>query len=138
MIHFNWGLHDLCYRSPESKAQGNRDKVNGKQSVPIEEYEKNLEAIVGRLEKTGARLIFATTTVVPEGEVGRVVGDDERYNTAAVRLMQKHGVVINDLHATSKAFPAHFFVGPGNVHFTNQGSEALAEQVMAAIETALP
>ena len=138
VIHFNWGLHDLCYRNPQSKAQGKRDKVNGKQSVPIEEYEKNLEAIVGRLEKTGARLIFATTTVVPEGEVGRFVGDDERYNAAAVRVMRKHGVVVNDLHATSKAFPAEFFVGPGDVHFTAQGSAELAEQVTAAMEQALP
>lgn len=134
VIHFNWGLHDLCYRNPRAKAQGNRDKVNGKQSVPIEEYDKNLEAIVERLQKTGARLIFATTTVVPEGEVGRVVGDDERYNAAAVRVMQKQGVTVNDLHATSKAFPAEFFVGPGNVHYTQQGSAALAEKVIAAIE----
>jgi hypothetical protein len=29
VIHFNWGLWDLCYRNPESKTQGRRDKVNG-------------------------------------------------------------------------------------------------------------
>lgn len=40
VIHFNWGLWDLCYRNPESKTQGNRDKANGKLSVPIHEYEK--------------------------------------------------------------------------------------------------
>ena len=34
LIHFNWGLHDLCYRNPDVKSVGNRDKVNGTQSVP--------------------------------------------------------------------------------------------------------
>ncbi len=62
VIHFNWGLHDLCYRNPEAKAQGNRDKVNGKISVPLPEYKANLETLVNRLEKTGARLIWASTT----------------------------------------------------------------------------
>ena len=29
VIHFNWGLWDLCYRHPESTEQGKRDKVRG-------------------------------------------------------------------------------------------------------------
>jgi hypothetical protein len=32
VIHFNWGLWDLCYRHPESKVQGHRDKVKGTQN----------------------------------------------------------------------------------------------------------
>lgn len=28
IIHFNWGLWDLCYRHPDSKVQGQRDKAN--------------------------------------------------------------------------------------------------------------
>ena len=39
----------------------------------------------------------------------------------------------NDLHATSKAFPADHFIGPGNVHFTSAGSAKLADQVAAEI-----
>jgi hypothetical protein len=76
VIHFNWGLHDLCFRNPESKEQGHRDKVKGTLSVPLDEYEKNLETLVQQLEATGARLIWASTTVVPENEAGRFVGDD--------------------------------------------------------------
>jgi hypothetical protein len=49
VIHFNWGLHDLCYRHPESKEQGKRDKERGKISVPLEDYSKNLEQLVIRL-----------------------------------------------------------------------------------------
>ena len=29
VIHFNWGLWDLCYRHPQSKEQGRRDKKRG-------------------------------------------------------------------------------------------------------------
>ena len=62
VIHFNWGLHDLCYRSEKSKMVGNRDKINGQQSVPLNQYIQNLEKLVARLKKSGAKLIWATTT----------------------------------------------------------------------------
>ena len=133
VIHCNWGLWDLCYRSENSTEQGKRDKVNGKVSTTPEDYAKNLEQLVARLQATGAKLIWASTTVVPEGEVGRLVGDDVKYNAVAQRVMDRNGIPINDLHATSKAFPANHFVGPGNVHFTNAGSAKLADQVAAAI-----
>lgn len=137
VIHFNWGLWDLCYRNPEAKKQGNRDKVNGKQSVPVAEYEANLEKLVVRMKQTGAVLVWASTTVVPEGEAGRVVGDDAKYNAAAARVMQKHGVRIDDLHALTKTFGPELFVGPGDVHYTQEGSAKIAKQVAAAIVEAL-
>lgn len=138
VIHFNWGLHDLCYRSPDSKGRGNRDKVNGKISVPLEQYEQNLETLVERLEKTGAKLIFATTTLVPEGEGGRFAGDDLKYNAVAEKIMKKHGVSIDDLHALSKTFAPELFQGPGNVHYKPEGYKKLAEQVAACISRELP
>ena len=138
VIHFNWGLHDLCYRNPDSKAQGSRDKVNGKISVPLEQYEKNLETLVERLEKTGAKLVFATTTVVPDGESGRFAGDDVKYNAAAEAIMKKHGIPIDDLHALSKTFAPELFQAPGNVHYKPEGYRKLAEQVAASIARELP
>jgi hypothetical protein len=138
VIHFNWGLHDLCYRNPELKTPGQRDKVNGKLSVPLAEYEENLETLVQQLKRTGAKLIFANTTLVPEGEAGRFPGDEVKYNSAAQRVMEKHGVLINDLYATTQAFPPAMFAGPGNVHFSAEGSAKLAGQVVARVAAALP
>ena len=67
IIQFNWGLWDLCYRHPESKHQGNRDKVNGKVTYSIEEYKANLDTIIKILKtKTKAKLVFVTTTYVPK------------------------------------------------------------------------
>ena len=133
VIHFNWGLWDLCYRHPESKSQGKRDKVRGTLSTTPEDYEKNLEALVSRLKATGAKLVWAHTTLVPEGEVGRFVGDDAKYNTIARRVMDRHRIPVNDLHALTRGFPADHFVGPGDVHFTPHASRKLAEQVAAEI-----
>ncbi|QTN31358.1 amidohydrolase family protein [Akkermansiaceae bacterium] len=137
VIHFNWGLWDLCYRNPESNSQGKRDKANGTISIPIPAYEKNLESLVTRLKQTGATLIWANTTLVPEHEVGRVAGDELRYNAAAARIMEKHGVRINDLRALTGTFGKEMFSGPGDVHYTAAGSAKLAEQVVAEISKAL-
>ena len=134
VIHFNWGLHDLCYRHPDSKVQGNRDKVNGKQAVPPAEYERNLETLVARLQRTGARLVFANTTLVPEGEAGRFTGDEVKYNAIAERVMKRHGIPVNNLHAVSRAFGPELGKGPGDVHFTPAGYARLAAEVAAAVK----
>lgn len=138
VIHFNWGLWDLCYRNPTSKEQGNRDKVGGKLSTMPADYEINLELLVARMEATGAKLIWANTTMVPEGEVGRFVGDEEKYNSIAARVMKKHNIPTNDLLTLSKGFGGKFSSKAGDVHFTIEGSEALAAQVVASIEAVLP
>jgi len=137
-IHFNWGLWDLCYRDIRPKEGVRRnDKVNGKLSTSLEVYEKNLETIVLQLKKTGAVLIWASTTAVPEGEPGRFVGDDVKYNAVAERVMKKHGVLIDDLYSTAKAFPPGMSTKPGDVHYTSKGYAKLAEQVVAKISEAL-
>ena len=137
VIHFNWGLHDLCYRNPQSKAPGNRDKEHGKIDVPLPQYQTNLEKLVAELRNTGARLIWASTTKVPEGEAGRVSGDEQRYNKAAREIVARHEIAINDLHALSVSLPPDLSAGPGNVHYTPEGYARMARQVAASIEQAL-
>lgn len=130
VIHFNWGLHDLKHWK-----DGKLD-LTGPQLVPADQYEKNLREIVARLKKTGAKLIFATTTPVPEGSGGRVAGDEVTYNTAALRVMKAEGVAIDDLH-TFTAGKLTEIQRPQNVHFTDAGSKVLAEQVAAEIKKTL-
>jgi len=137
VIHFNWGMWDLCYRHPQSKVQGRRDKERGTLTTSLEQYEKNLDQLAARLKKTKAKLIWAHSTTVPEGEAGRKVGDDDKYNQAAVRVMKKHGVEINDLNALTDSFPAELFVRPGDVHFKTEGSKKLGQAVAVKIMKAL-
>ncbi|OHB80202.1 MAG: hypothetical protein A2Z25_24700, partial [Planctomycetes bacterium RBG_16_55_9] len=133
VIHFNFGLHDLKYVDEQGK---NVSAEKGKLQIPIDEYEKNLEELVIRLKRTGAKLIFATTTPVPDGTGFRVKGDAERYNRVAEKVMNKHGIAINDLY--SFALPRLKEIQrPQNVHFTEAGSALLAEQVANSILKAL-
>ena len=134
IIHFNWGLWDLCYRNPKSKNQGRRDKVNGTLTHTPEQYAANLEKLVKQLKKTEAKLIFATTTPVPEGEAGRKVGDDLIYNKAAIAVMKKHDVAINDLHSVLASELEKYITKPGDVHFKSEGSKLLGKQVAKVIE----
>lgn len=129
VIHFNWGLHDLKHWK-----DGKLD-MTGPQVNAVTAYEKNLREIVAKLKKTGAKLIWATTTPVPEGSQGRVAKDELSYNEAAARVMKTDGVAINDLHAIVVAKPD--LQRPANVHFTDEGSKALAAQVAAEIKKAL-
>jgi acyl-CoA thioesterase-1 len=127
VIHFNFGLHDLKRMS------------DGKQQVAPDAYERNLRLFVTRLRKTGAKLIFATTTPVPQGKVSppRVSTDVPAYNEIAMRVMRDNGIPINDLY--SFALPKlENIQEPVNVHFSAAGSIELAAQVAKAIEAALP
>ncbi|MCA9173745.1 MAG: SGNH/GDSL hydrolase family protein [Planctomycetales bacterium] len=134
VIHFNFGLHDLKYMGPNGQNLVSPDK--GKQQVPVDEYEKNLRKIVGRLKQTGAVLIWRNTTPVPPGAQGRVVGHSKQYNEVAAKVMAENGIHIHDMYS---------FVMPrmdeimlkANVHFTPDGSRELAKTVVAEIKTAL-
>jgi len=101
------------------------------------DYEKNLEQLVTRLEATGAKLIWANTTVVPEGEAGRFVGDDEKYNAIAARVMKKHCIATDDLFTLTKGFAGKYSTKAGDVHFTTAGYEKLDGQIAATIEELL-
>lgn len=126
VIHFNWGLHDLIHR-------------DGKRSVPPEEYEKNLREIVARLKMTGAILIWATTTPVPKGissPKSRVSEDVELYNSIAAKIMQEDTVATDDLYAFALPRLERIQLR-ANVHYSPEGSAALAGQVAASIRNEL-
>lgn len=133
VIHFNFGLHDLKYIDERGR---NTSVETGKQQIPIDQYEQNLDKIVIGLKKTGAKLIFATTTPVPDGTGFRAKGDAVIYNRAAIKVMQTHGVVINDLYSFAQPRLKEI-QRDQNVHFTPKGSEQLAEQCAKSILEAL-
>jgi hypothetical protein len=136
IIQFNWGLWDLCYRHPDSKVQGKRDKVNGKITYSVDDYKYNLDSIVSILEEnTEAKLIFVTTTYVPEDEAGRYTDDAIKYNDAAKMVMKKHGVIVNDIYEQSFQIHKKFGKGSDDVHYTNEGYEKLCELVSDFLET---
>ena len=125
VIHFNWGLHDIKMDT-------------GKHQVPIDQYEKNLRELVKTMKATGATLIWASTTPVPEGKLSPKRDDKDvvAFNAAAKKIMEENGVTINDLYGFALPQLAKIQI-PVNVHFTGPGSETLATRVAEAIEKAL-
>jgi hypothetical protein len=133
VIHFNFGLHDLKFVDEAGK---NVSPDKGKVQVSVETYAKNLDALVVRMKKTGAKLIFAMTTSVPASEPQRTADSERTYNLAAAEVMKRHGVAINDLNAFVHQRQEKIQL-PKNVHFTAEGYRELAGQVATEIKKAL-
>lgn len=136
VIHFNFGLHDLKHVDPSSGA--NSTDPAHPQQANLKQYKKNLAEIVAILIETEAKLVFATTTPYPDKVDGplRKPGMPEKYNNAALKIMNKHQIAINNLHAFVMPRIGEL-QKPHNVHFTNAGSQALAQKVADRIEEAL-
>lgn len=136
VIQFNWGLWDLCYRHPDSKEYGNRDKINGKPEFSIEKYTSNLDSLVSIIKKNSkAKLIFVTTTYVPKNEPGRYESDVKTYNDVAKVIMKKYGVAINDIYSQSIDIQNTYEKGSKDVHYNKEGYEKLSELIIDFIET---
>ena len=142
VIYFNHGVHDASYRfanGVDKDKDGNyASPARGcKPYVSVEDYEKNLHSIVGILRKTGAKLVFGTTTPIPNSLAEKYVENSELpYNEAAKKVMAAEGVAIVDLWAAVKP-QQDKLQGPRNVHFRPEGSEVLGKEVAAAIRTSL-
>jgi hypothetical protein len=105
VIQFNHGLHDL------KQAYDKSNDTWGDYAVSLEDYRKNLEKEIAILKKTGAKLIWCSTTPVPNSNTGRYArreGAAREFNKAAMEVMRKHPEIqINDLHrfvCETKAF----------------------------------
>lgn len=135
IIQFNWGLWDLCYRYPENSMD--RNKIKGKVTTTKENYKANIEALVKRLEQTHAKLIFVTTSYVPEHEPGRFLKDASAYNAIAKQIMQKHGIMVNDIYKLSKKVHQKYGLGDDNVHYKAEGYQQLAVEICKGINKLL-
>lgn len=136
VIHFNWGLHDLKYMGSTGSNLADPDASGSHQQVPIDQYQANLRKLVKRMQRTGATLIWCSTTPVPEGAKGRVVGDAAKYNEVAAKIAKESGIAIDDLYAFAKPRLAEIQL-PANVHFSPTGSRKLAERVAWHVADAL-
>jgi hypothetical protein len=128
VYHFNCGIHDLI-------------PMDGAPRFTIRGYVRNLKLIVRRLQaETNARLIWATTTpmLVPrDGETpaGNCVLDPdvERYNAAALEVMEKAGLEVDDLYGAVLRAGVQECLAEDKVHMMERGNEVLSEAVVRFI-----
>lgn len=127
VIHFNFGLHDAKL-PPE-----------GVRHAPLDVYEKNLRQLVKQIQATGAKVVFATTTPVPNGgnlSPTRRFGRIDDYNATAWKVMSEMGVTMNDLGVAIAPHVEKLQIR-NDVHFNADGSKLLAKHVAASIEREL-
>lgn len=128
VIHFNWGIWDT--HIVDGKAIRNAPEV----------YAANLRALVQRMKCTGATLVWASTTPVAFDLYENGLGVEKKsipiYNDTASQVMREFQVPIDDLytHALPRLLELQTRDG---VHFTQVGSEFLADGVANSIRQAL-
>jgi len=106
LIHFNFGLADLHYRDPRSTSIRAMSKhAGGVRVTSPARYEENLRAIVRRLRKTGAKLLWASTTPIDPSNMDSLYdpGSEVEYNAIAARVMADNDIPINDMHGWVRA-----------------------------------
>ena len=113
VIHFNFGIHD--------------------RATPAADYVKRLEEIVVRLEQTGAKLIWASTTPIPDNPAQKQTAQSVvEKNALAAEIMQKHGIPTDDLFGAMTPRLKEF-QPPLDVHFTGAGYDFLGARVGEAV-----
>ncbi len=117
LIHFNFGIHD--------------------RRTPIADYTERLEQLIARMKQTGAKLVWAATTPVPNVPGKKPVAQSivER-NAAAAKLVKKHSIPIDDLFTAVTPHLAEM-QNPNDCHFNGDGYEFLGKKVAESIEAAL-
>ncbi len=132
LIHINIGLHDLKRMDEQGKLD-----VEFERRIAPDQYQANLEKIFGILEKeTDAAVIWATTTMVPEGSAGRISGDVKLYNERSAEVLKKYpDFHLNDLYGYSLEIKS--LQREANVHYLPEGYEKLGKEVAKIIKVHL-
>jgi hypothetical protein len=125
IIHWNNGLWDVYHFNEDTGI-----------FTPKEEYLTELGRILTELRKTGAVIIWASTTpVTPRHGYCRNKDIDE-YNGIASEFMKSEGIEINDLNSLLRN-NIEGFICEDNIHLNADGREVCANAVAKAIESHL-
>lgn len=125
IVHWNNGIWDVHHEAPMVEAL-----------TPLEEYLETLRRIIQELSRTNAKIIFATTTPVPDDAVGRSNAEIDRYNREAMKLMNAFHIEINDLNAAIRTDKA-LYISEDKLHLNEKGYRLCAEKVVDKVKAYL-
>ncbi len=115
-IVFNFGIHDRALKE--------------------EQYRKNLETIIERLRKTGARLFWARTTPIYRKETGKPDSRIDNLNRIADEVMKRHpDITVLDLYGAVLNAPGGMRsqIGRDNTHLSVRGNKRIIRLVSHGI-----
>lgn len=121
IVHFNAGLWDINHEFPMVEAL-----------TDLDEYEVNIRRIINELKRTGAKLIFATTTPVAEDLSERSNFEIEKYNHRAVEIMRELNIEVNDLYSAVK-HDIKNNICEDKLHLSNNGINICSKKVIEII-----
>lgn len=101
-----------------------------------EEYIDAMVRISKILKERYKTVIFATTTPVKEEYKWTKNADVERYNEIIVPVLEKMGIIINDLHSIVAA-DVDKYICDDEIHLSEEGSMVCAKQVVQVIKDAV-
>jgi len=122
VIYFNSGIHDLT--RVNRKGQRGADYPN---AVPPEQYARNLEAIVDYLKTVDATVVWRSITQLGPNAAGRLQSDEQLYNGAARKVMERHKVLVHDVTSPNRERLLSLLKRDG-VHYTENGNRFLARE----------
>lgn len=125
VIHWNNGIWDIYVQNSDLGV-----------FTPIDEYKVYLARTLAELRKTGAHILWATTTPVKPASVTCSNERIDQYNAEAVAFMSRENVEINDLNALLKP-DLDTFISDDCVHLTEAGVAACGKQVTEVIRARL-
>jgi len=123
VYHFNCGIHDLHVIDLGAR-------------FTVSAYARNLRIVVERLKtETNARLIWATSTpmLAPLNPNAKRYPAVELYNAAALRVMEKNGIEVNDLYQAVMDAGAEKCLSEDKVHMAPYGNEVLSDAIVRFI-----
>ncbi len=131
IVHWNNGIHDSGHNPERSPVQ-----------IPLQTYATTIEYLLQTLRAAGGKVIWATTTPV---HPDRPFDTDQwawrneeidEYNAAALEIMNRYGVPVNDLHAVVAADP-DTYLREDMLHLSDAGMQQCAEAVTDAVRSVL-
>jgi acyl-CoA thioesterase-1 len=127
VIHFNWGIWDTHMLDARNRLVRDETQRDLHIRHTPRQYRENLTKLVEIMEKTGAKLIWASTTPIMSRK-GVRFDDIKNLNVVAEEIMKGRNIAINDLYAY--VLPnVKEWQSADQVHFTAQGSDQLGKQV---------
>ena len=107
IIHWNNGIWDVFFLNKEMGI-----------FTPIDEYKIYIGRVLKELRRTGAKIIWATTTPVREGAPCKN-SDIDLYNAEANKIMRSENIDINDLNKVIKEKDE--YIAADNFHLSPEG-----------------
>ena len=131
IVHWNNGIHD-CGHNP------NRSPVQ----IPLDMYRANLDFILRRFRAWTPNVIWAPSTPVHPDRPFRDTEwswrneEIDRYNEAALELMETNAVPVNDLHQLVWA-DVDQFLSDDQLHLSETGKKTCAAAVAKSVSAFL-